>query len=313
MIFKKILLLVAMTFGLITSTYAADDLDALLHEADRALGNKTDKSKDHEAAPSDDGEPKKAPKARKNAEKKPAKPDAETAAKPEPAKPAEPTTLTPVDPARVSEILALDLQTQERERISRGHRVSGRIAFVQDRIPARYQVEKDDDTFTFDSPTNLRGIGAEASRNVPLGSTMGTGALRGAMFFGATAGAAALQGSVPIQRKGIEDELRNYDYQVFPVDGAMTFGWMTDSQFSAWLAAGYGADIVRQLGLGQTDTFTAIFSGETLGIGAAWRSEAGYEVFGQIRQRGVIGMNSKDPNPSRVAGRMFTMGMGFPL
>ena len=156
-------------------------------------------------------------------------------------------------------------------------------------------------------------MGVEVSRNVPLGETRGSGNLRGAMFFGVEAGAAALQGSVSVHRTGIDDELRDYNYQIFPIDGAVTLGWMTDSQFSAWLALGYGADVVRQMGYGQTDTFTAMFSGETFGIGGSWRSEVGYEVFAHIKQRGVIGMNSKDPTQSRVAGRVLTIGMGFPI
>lgn len=313
MIFKRMASLIVLSLAVASSAFA-DDLDHLLQEADRALGNKSAPAANRSDTTHDETIPsqkKSAPRQKKQAGNK-TEADTTQSAK-ESAKPAEPSTLTPIDPARVSEILALDLQAQERERIARGHRVSGRVAFAVDRLPGVYQVEKDDDKFTIDGTTSLQGVALQASRTVPIGDAKGSGLLRGAMFFGVEGSAAALQGSVLVRRTGIDDERRDYNYQIFPIDGAATFGWMTDSQFSAWLALGYGADIVRQLGYGQTDTFTALFSGETLGVGASWRSEGGYEVFGHIKQRGVIGMNSKDPTQSRVAGRIMMLGVGFPI
>lgn len=320
MILKKICMIAVFSLFTANPAFAADDLDQLLHEADRALGHKKDgpesqtQTNPAETIPDGKTSKKTLPKTNRRSETKSTRNvSTQDNSKAADTKASEPATLTPIDPARVSEILALDLQAQERERISRGHHVSGRIAIAQDRIPAVYRVEKDDDTFTVDSTTSLSGVAVEASRNVPIGETMGTGTIRGAMFFGVSAGAGALQGNVKIRRHGIEDDLKDYPYQIFPIDGGLSFGWMTDSQFSAWISGGYGADIVRQLGTGQTDTFSAIFSGETLGIGASWRSGAGYELFGHIKQRGVIGMNSKEPTPSHLAGRMILLGMGFPI
>lgn len=293
---------------------AADNLDDLLHEADRALGKSsapTQQNNLDEAQPPRKSSPKKKVKTPEQVQQEEEKSKEDAQAKEAAA--IERSTLTPIDPARVSEILALDLQAQERERMTKAHRVSGRIGFANDQIPAVYQVEKDDDTFTFDAPTSLKGISLEGNRSVPLGTNVGSGVLRGSPFFGVSAGAAALQGSATIQRRGIEDEVRTYDYQIFPIDGAASFGWMTESQFSLWVSVGYAADIVRQLGTGQTDTFTATFTGETAGVGTAWRSESGYEVFAGLRQRGVIGSSSKEPTRSRVAGRMITVGIGCPI
>lgn len=319
MTFIKSSFLIASLLALLLTVpaFAADNLDDLLHEADRALGKASSKSTPNQQNNQDSSNTRKSSVRKKKPLTPEQKQDNEESAKSEAAakekEKQEASTLRPIDPARVSEILALDLQAQERERMTKSHRVSGRIGFAVDQIPAVYQVEKDDDTFTVYAPTSLKGVSLEGNRNVPIGSNMGSGFLRGATFFGVSAGIAALQGSAIVQRKGIEDDLHSYDYQVFPVDGGLNFGWMTESQFSLWISAGYAADIVRQLGTGQTDTFTATFSGETAGMGAAWRSDAGYEVFANLRQRGVVGSTSKEPTRSRIAGRMITFGVGCPI
>lgn len=292
---------------------ADDSIDKLLNEADQALGNPTKTEGKKSGVESDTSGNARMPQRKtlraksapvevlippSRAENAPVKQDA--------------VPLTPIDPARVSEILALDLQTQERDRLARGRGVSARIGFIYDHIPGAYQVEKDDDTFTMATPAALKGVGIEAAAGSMIGQPRGKGFFRGASFWGLNGGAGVLQGDVEIQRRGIEDEDTTYQYQLIPLDGGISFGWANENAFSFWVSLGYAADVVRQVGRGQTDSFTAVFSGETAAIGTSWRSALGYEVFGQYRQRGVLGQ-SKEPTRSRVAGRMITVGIGVPI
>ncbi len=293
-------------------SYAEDSLEALLKDADNALG--------HESTPSSEEQNQKTQKPVVKTNKKktttpvaPSTPQAEATNESKDDKKIEQAPLAPIDPARVSEILALDIQAKEREKIVHSRGVSARIGYLYDVIPAVYQVAKDDDTFTFSSATSLKGVGIETTASSPITEAFGTGNFRGFANWGLGVGAGILQGNAAINRRGITDEDVTYPYQLYPIDGSLSIGWTSNAGFNLWVAGGYAADIVRQLGKGQTDTFTAVFTGETFSIGAGWKGQWGYEVFTQYRQRGVFGSSDKEPKRSRIAGRMISVGVGVPI
>ena len=302
-----------------TRVLCEENLDALLRDADRALGgssNSKAERQDSDASSNASTEGKATKSASKKSRSKTAAKlpsSSEDKSNAQPIKPTEPAALTPIDPARVSEILAIDIQAQERERLATGQKVSIRMGYANDRIPAVYQAEKDDDTFTVVAPASLKGISIEGTRVAPISPEFGAGIFRGSFFWGATASAAAVQGQVEVQRSGIEAERTTYDYQIFPVDGSLNLGWKFSSNLSLWMGLGYGFDVVRQLGVGETDTFTEVFSGEVGNIGTSWRSESGYEIFATVRQRGVRNQSSSNPTTTRIAGRMVSVGVGYPL
>lgn len=298
-------------------------IDDLLEEANRALGGTStpnkDKEKKSKTKDSDTTPARKSPSRKASpAEKAPASGGPATGSATEGAKP-EDSALKPIDVERVSEILALDLQAQERERVTRGRGIQVRLGLGYDRIPPVYAVEKDDDTFKIDEPAVLTGLAVEAAAQVPIMSWMRDSAPRGAPFWGLTAGAGFLQGKPHVSRRGVTNEDRTYPYQVVTTDGGLAFGWSSNlakagsAGYQVWLSAGYGADIIRQKGDGHYDTFTEVFHGETVALGASWRSEENYEIFSQIRQRGRPNAEALGPTQSKLAGLMISLGFGMPI
>ena len=332
LLLKLLLSLALLSCGIgffVSELVAAEDesIDALLNEANRALGGSSKGPKPSEA----DENGRQSAGATETSKKTKSKPRVNTKPKLQeeavtspsgantgPTTP-EDTTLKPLDAERVSQILALDLQAQERERVTRSRSLGVRLGLAQDRIPAVYEVEKDDDTFRMGEQAQLNGAALEATAVVPihfLGREMG---LEGAPFWGLTAGAGILQGDVHIIRRGVTNENRVYPYQVMTTDGGLSVGWAsnlgksTSAGYQIWLSAGYGADIMRQKGDGQYDTFSEVFHGNTFAIGSSWRSQTSYELYLQVRQRGRFNAESKGPTRTKLAGRMITLGFGVPI
>ena len=307
-------LLTASLMSGAASSRAEESIDSLLNRADHALGPAP-------ASPSDSQEqaaPKKkaAGKAKKSAARTSTLPKDEAASPAE--GPAAPTAtaerpLTPIDPARVSEILAIDQQARERERLARGANLIARIGLSRDAVPGVYQTEKDDDTFTVADTMVLAGPTLDVATHARFGaSDAGIGA-NGAFYWGLNAGAGYLQGSADVSRRGIQNESNSYVYEALPFDAAASLGWQTATAWQIWVSAGYGMDIVRQVGNGETDSFTSVFAGETLAVGLSKRFGPTYEAFLQYRQRGLQNAIDKAPTRSRLAGRVITAGLGVPI
>jgi hypothetical protein len=298
-------------------------IDDLLDEANRALGGsstsqkdkeKKSKTKDMDAKPARKSTPQKA----RPADKSPASGAPATGGATDGAKPEE-AALKPIDVERVTEILALDLQAQERERVTRGRGIQVRLGLGYDRVPPVYSVEKDDDTFRIDETAVFTGVIVEAAAQVPIMSWMRDAAPRGAPFWGLTAGAGFLQGKPRVSRRGVTNQDRTYPYQVVAADGGLAFGWSSNlakpgsAGYQIWLSGGYGADIIRQKGDGHYDTFTEVFHGETAALGASWRSDENYEIFSQIRQRGRPNAEARGATHSKLAGVVILIGLGMPI
>ncbi len=305
--------MLALAAPLAFAEAGTDALDSLLQEANRALGN-------HGAEPAPVGTTKAPSQNKKKRESvksteslQPVQSGAVS-----PSAVAEPTKpLQPIDAARVSEILALDSQAQERERVARSRGIQVRIGAGVDWLPPVYETEKDDDTFRVTTDTTLTGVAAEAMAQIPVELPFTSSTAAGTPFWGLSAGAGYFQGDTMVARRGVVNEDRMYPYQLISADSGMTLGWNASGKsavgFRLWLTAGYGADIVRQTGDGHFDTFSSVFYGSTFAIGAALRSAENHELFVQYRQRGSTRPESDGPDRSAIAGRMLTMGLGIPI
>ncbi|MEY4632318.1 MAG: hypothetical protein RIQ81_2438 [Pseudomonadota bacterium] len=323
---KKILVLSA-TIGIAPAALAAgDSLDSLLDEANRALGHRGAETAQPPtaAAPADlTGDAPKAPSIQKKRrpvnkapEAAPATQQPATSPSTSAADAAKP--LQPIDSARVSEILSLDLQAQERERVARHRGIQVRLGAGWDWLPGVYETEKDDDTFRIMSDTTLTGVAAEATAQIPVELPFRGSKAAGTPFWGLSAGAGYFQGDAMVARRGVVTEDRMYPYQLVAADGGLTVGWNSGYQAESagvrlWITAGYGADIVRQTGDGHFDTFSSVFHGATFAIGSAIRSAGNHEIFVQYRQRGSVRPETNGPDRSSIAGRMLTMGLGIPI
>lgn len=307
--------------GFYGQAWSADEsLDSLLNEANRALG-KPSKSGNSSESKVDDSSQTQSPKP-KHKIKNTSKTKEETSTAPSasmtsPEKPAN-ESLKPLDSESVTQILALDLQAKERERITRTRGLSVRIGYANDRIPAVYEVEKDDDTFTMNDSASLNGASLDALVQAPIQSLGQDRGFEGAPFWGITVGAGLVQGPIQISRRGVFNEDRTYPYQVVTTDGGLALGWGSNlgasesSGYQLWLTGGYGADIIRQMGDGQYDTFSEVFHGQVLSFGTSWRSNGGYELYLQLKQRGQFSFDGKsEPTRTRVAGRMIMVGFGM--
>lgn len=310
------------------------DLEKLLGEAERALGTSGSKQTKPEASdadssdstPSSDAVPSKSKRSPTKHRKKDANVDVngEPQIEKNATAPQEtPQKLVPLTVPNIGEVLALDQQAAERERLRRKSLISAQIGAGMDQLHGAYTVSKDDDTFSLHSAQTLTGIQADVQSEWPItigglaapttAESLNQTPWRPSLLVGV--GFGIFQGQVEIARRGVENYDDRNDYQLIPLHAMIGLG---SAFYGHWLLSttyGFAADVVRQLGRGQTDTYTELFTGDVFALGAGYRFDTGVDLVLRLQERGtpLMRVGSKESTASRVAGRVLTIGVGMPV
>lgn len=268
----------------------ADEVDALLREADRALG-RSDQGSTKEAEQKSETQTAPSGKVKPKAKKKPSlgeeqnpttnpgdNPSANSGSN------TDPSSLTPADAETVRELTAIGLRRETQLRPDeKEHRVG--LAFSQAWLRGRYELKKDDDTFRADRYEILRGLDLNYSADFNRGLALGT---HGTWFPTGYVSLGYLRGRIDVLRSGVENGTIHVDYNLVPAQIGLGLRWQAASQWRAGIGYGPTVELLIQTGRGTSDSTSGLFLSDTLEVHGE-KSWSGRLWLGlSLRFRGLI-------------------------
>lgn len=288
----------AFLFFLISATSHAQSIDDLLHQADSILQNKT------EPAPA--GNKKSHVKKSEMTDEERDDEEDEAAAQ-EAAKPTQPTLTKQIEetqPADLRGVVELDARAA-RQSAERQKRTFASVALLVgvDHLKEGYGFEKKEDTFSTTNGSLQGGAFEIESSSIVLGSPTSDFSLR----FGATLG--YYKGDVQVQRAGVFNENRTYEYTMVPGDGFARLAWQPLSWFEMSTHAGLGLELLQQNGAEDTDTSSMVCFGPLVGAQLRWIIQDRISIFALAERKGVGARATQNT----IAGNHYALGTSFNL
>ncbi len=266
-----------------------DDLNSLLNEADSVLKNKHPIVKENKPR-------KKVLTKEKEKKTEEIQPKEENfSSKDEP--------ISPLKNEKLDVILNLDRKAMAEEKhLDKNYWSTHLSAGIQE-LSGQYLVNKDDDNFSLNQPSRFYGIKTGMFHHWNLISSLHWGLTTQVGFF---------QGHGQSQRTGIEHSLKNYRYQVLPLDEAFSISWIDTNSFVLGISYGGALDILRQDGEDQHDSFTELFWGDVGSLFMSVNMFKAFDLLFQYQDRGLL-LKNKNKISSRVSGKVMTVGIEFPI